>query len=167
MKTVCILFLVTLLAATSCQQTPEPLTVNFEAEEASINDVFDNFNNAFIAGDVDSLASFLSEDLLGLGSDLNQEFNKKTVTDAWTQLFAAGPFAYETFGERLIKIAPDGKSATVVEQYMMPVFSEFIPWRNSYHIIKIEDEWKILLFNTALTPKDEHIPIFNAALASD
>ncbi len=166
-KTVFILSLVTLLAAISCQRTPEPLTVDYEVEEAAINDVFDMLNKAFIAGDVNTLASLLSEDLMGLGSDLNEVFNKKTVTDLWTQMFAAGPIAYEPFGNRMIKLAPDGKSATVIEQYMMPAFSEILPFRNSYHIIKIEDDWKILLFNTAITPKNEHIPIINAALASE
>lgn len=35
--------------------------------------------------------------------------------------------------ERTIKIAADGYSAIVVDQYMMPSICSKIPWRNAYH----------------------------------
>ena len=71
---------------------------------------------------------------------------------------------FDLIGEREIKVAPDGKSAVVVEQYMWPAFTPKIPWRNVYQVIKSDDQWKIHFFSCALIPKNEDLEKLNQAL---
>ena len=99
-----------------------------------------------------------------LGTDPSEFWDKQQVTDLWAQLLDDTIPELDFIGQREIKIAPDGHSAFVVEQYVWPLFTPNIPWRNVYHVVKTDDEWKILAFSSALIPRNEDLQKLNEAL---
>ncbi len=153
-----VITLAMLFSAISCQKR------DTEAEKAALNELFDKFNSAFNANDAATLASYLTEDGLFCGSDPSEFWNKQEITDLWTEMFANSDPEITIISERMIKIAPDGNSATVVDQYMLPMFTPKIPWRDVYHTVKINGKWKINFFSASLTPKNKDITKLNAAL---
>ena len=157
------LFLLIVLALTACQLQPAPKPLNIEDEEVAIYDVLDKLISAFKEQNVDTLTSLLAEDVLMCGSDPSEFWNKQEIIEIWTQMLAQ-PVELNVIGEPVIKVAPDGNSAFAVQQYFMPMFSDKLLFRNGYHLIKSNNEWKIYTSNTALIPKNEDIPVINEAL---
>lgn len=149
---------------TACQQTPKPAPVDIEAEKAAVNEIIENMYSAMKAQDVETLLSFYTEDMIGLGSDPSEMWNKQQITDIWKQMLADTSPEFNSFGDRFIKVAVDGNSAIAVDQYFMPMFTDKIPFRNAYHLVKKDGKWIILFFNVAFIPKNEDIPKLNAAL---
>lgn len=164
MKKIIILLSIAAVALTACQQAPETVTVDIETETAALNELFDSFNAAGIAGDAATQASYLLEDGVYCGTDPSEFFTKQEITDMWTQMYAESGLDITFISERAVKVAPDGNSAVVVDQYMFPVYTPKIPWRNVYHLIKTDDKWMILFFSAAFVPKNEDIPKLNAAM---
>lgn len=162
MKRNLLVIFIAVLSLTACKQTPA--TVDIEGETAVIDSVFNKFNNAFDARDVTTLASLLTEDALCLGTDPSEFLTKQQITDMWKQMLADSAILINYLSERRIKVATDGNSATVIEQYMMPAISLKIPWRNAYHLVKVNDKWMIDVLNCALIPKNEDMPKLNQAL---
>lgn len=164
MKKIHLLLLISVLLLAACKQTPETVKVDIEAEKVAINNIFDRYNSAFITQNIDTLVSFMDDDILICGSDPRELWNKQEITDIWTEVFANVDLGYNIFGARTIAIAPDGKSANVVEHYLLPFYSTALPLRNSFYIVKTENNWKILLLNTAIVPRNEDVTKINAAL---
>ena len=158
-----LLFLFFVLALIACQQQPAPKPINIEAEEVAINNVLDKLISAFKEQNVDTLTSLLAEDVLMCGSDPSEFWNKQEIIEIWTQMLAQ-PVELNIIGEPVIKIAPDGNSAFAIQQYVMPVFSDKLLFRNGYHLIKSNNEWKIYTSNTACIPKNEDLPAINEIL---
>ncbi len=146
------------LAITACKQAPVPAIVDVEAEKASIDSVLYMMDSAWRAQNAESLASFLTEDALCLGSDPSEFLSKQQITEMWSQMFADSAIELNYISERQIKVAADGNSATVVDQYMMPTMSSKIPWRNAYHLVKTNDKWMIDFLNCSIILKNEDIP---------
>lgn len=165
MKNLKFIVLIFLLAAAACQPAPEP--VNIEAEEASVNALLDNFYNNLEAGDVSALLSMLNDDMVSVGSDPSEKWDKAQIAEIWSQMFKDQPFEISMFGDRLVKVAKDGKSAIVMNQYFVPAYSTKLPFRSVFHLVKADDQWSILFSNIAIVPKNEDIPKLNAALAAE
>jgi ketosteroid isomerase-like protein len=165
MKKNVLLLLFFILALLACQQQPDIEPLNIEAEEAAINDLLNKMTTAFKDQDVENLMSIFAEDLLLCGSDPSEFWNKQQVTDMWTQMLTQ-PVEIKVIGEPIIKIAPDGNSASAVQQYLMPVISEKLQFRNGYHLIKVKDNWLIFTSNTACIPKNEDLPKINEVISN-
>jgi ketosteroid isomerase-like protein len=164
MKKNCFIAMIALFAITACQQAPKKAAVNIEAEKAVIDSLFVKFDSAFSAQDVSTLVSFLSADALCMGTDPSEFWNKQQMKEIWEQALADSAPKLSLIGERKIKVAADGNSAFVVDQYLMPGATPKIQWRNSYHLIKSDGNWRILVLNCAIIPKNEDIPKLNEAL---
>jgi ketosteroid isomerase-like protein len=164
MKKICIILSIALMVIAACQQIPKTVPVDMEAEKAAVNDLFEKFNSAINNQDVTTMASCLSEDALLLGSDPSEFWNKQQFTDLWAQMLADTVPEVNYISEREIKLAPDGNSAIVVEQYMWPYFTPKIAWRNVYHMVKNDDQWMIYFFSCALIPKNEDFQKLNEAM---
>ena len=149
-----------LFSAISCQYQKQ----DTEAEKTAINELFEKFNSAFNANDAATMASYLAEDALFWGTDPSEFFNKQEGTDLWTQMFAESDPEINFISERVIKVAADSNWAIVVDQYMFPMFTPKIPWRNVYNTVKMNGEWKIMFISSSFIPKNEDIPKLNAAL---
>jgi len=152
------------LVITACQQTPKTVAVDIEAEKAVIDSLFNKFTSAFGEKDVAALASYLHEDALCLATDPSEFWNKQQMTEMWTQMLADFDPVLNYISKREIRVAADGNTATVVDQYIMPGFSPKILWRNAYHVIKTNGIWKINFLNCSFIPKNEDMPKLIEAL---
>ncbi len=143
--------------------TSIPKSFDTEAEKVAISNFLNKFMTAFNDRDIEAMSSLLTEDMFSWGSDPAELWNKQQLTEIWKQMLTK-PFKLNVIGEPTIKIAPDGYSAFVVQQYFMPSVSEKLPFRNGYHLIKLNDEWKIFTLNTACIPKNKDLPKIDKVL---
>lgn len=164
MKKNLIIFSIAVVIIASCQQTPKTVSVDIKAEKAVIDSIFDTFYSAFEAKDVATLASYLTEDALCCGTDPSEFWTKQQITDLWSQMLADSAPEINFISDRKIKVAADGHSAIVVDQYMMSAFSPNIPWRNIYQLVKVNDHWMIEFLASNFIPKNEDIPKLNEAM---
>jgi ketosteroid isomerase-like protein len=167
MKRTSLFFLIVFLLFAACQQTREPVSVDLEVEKVAINEVMSKFDSASLNKDLATMEIYMTEDLTGCGSDPDELWEKNELMGIWKQMFDSGASELDFFGDRYIKVAPDGKSATVFEHYFMPAFSEVLPFRNSYHMLKTKDGWKIFFFNCAIIPENEDLPAMNELLSAE
>lgn len=163
MKKNLLLFSLLIMAVLAWAQQPVVKQVDIKAEQATISALLNKLTTAFKEQDVNTLVALLTEDALILGSDPSEFFNKEQTADIWKEMLAQ-PFPFDFVGEATIKVAPDAHSAFVVQQYFMPKLSEKIAFRNSYHLIKMNNEWKIFGINTACIPRNEDFPKMNETL---
>lgn len=165
MKKMYFILSIAVVIITACQQTPKPIPVDIEGEKDAIAAVFDKYYSAINNQDVATLSSFLTEDVLCCGSDPSEFWNKQEMTDLWTQSFADSTFKISfIIDKQEIKVAPNGNSAIVVDQYMFPLFTPKIPWRNVSYMIKTDNKWMISFISFSLIPKNEDISKLNEAL---
>ena len=142
----------------------ENKVLDLKAEEVAVNNVLNKITAAFEHQDVAALTSLFTEDVLFCGNGPSEVYNKKQVSELWTQMLAQ-PFKLDLIGEPTIRVAPDGNSAYAMQQYFMPAFSTKIPFRNGYYLIKINGKWLIFTCNTACLLKDEDLPKINEVLS--
>jgi len=165
MKKIYTILSMAVLVIVSCQQTPQVVPVDIEAEKAAVAALFDKFNSAFNAKDAAAMTTFLTEDALSCGTDPTEFWNKKQITDLWTQSLADTALKINySYNKREIRVAADGNSAIVVEQYIMPFLSSKIPLRNVYNAVKTNENWMIDFLSWNFIPKNEDIPKLNKAV---
>ncbi len=137
--------------------------IDLKAEEAAINNLLNTLNAAWDRQDVAAMTSLLTEDVLFHGNGPSEIYNKKQVTEGWTQMLAQ-PFPLEVIDKPVVRMAPDGNSAYAMQQYFMPAFSTKIPFRNGYFLIKVNGNWLIYTCNTACLINDNDFPKINEVL---
>jgi hypothetical protein len=69
-----------------------------------------------------------------------------------------------TVDKREIRIARDSNSAIALEQMFMQPFSQKIPVRTVYHLVKDNNTWLIDFTSTGFIPNNEDIGKLNKAL---
>ncbi len=156
-----------IIASTSCkqEQTAKTIPVDIAGEEVAISALVDKFDAALKAKDVAALATFLTEDALCCGTDPEEFWNKQQITELWTQIFADTALKVNySYSKREIRVAADGNSAIVVEQYILPIQSSKIPIRNVCNAVKTNDNWLIDFISWNFVPKNEDMPKLNKAL---
>ena len=145
---------------TACNTAP----VNIEAEEAAVSALFEDFYVAFNKGDVETMSAFLCDEILACGSDPSEFMNREELVDLWTQLMTVGGPELKFISEQKIKIADDGCSAVVVDQFYMPIFSSVIPFRKVYQLVKTNDQWMIHFLGVSFIPRNKDIAKISSAL---
>ena len=152
-----------LLSGIAIGQTSASTTVDLEDEKAVINELLDKFNEGFRKGEASLFLSYLADDALICGTDPSEFWSKEEYLGLYDQPSDANVPELTFMDDRVIHVAPDGKSAIVVSQFIIE-WSPKIPWRNTYHFIKSDDGWKVFFVNIAFVPKNEHIGIINEAI---
>lgn len=69
-----------------------------------------------------------------------------------------------TVDKREIRIAEDGNSAIAFEQMFLKPFSQNIPVRTVYHLVKDNNTWLIDFTSTGFIPNNDDIDKLNKAL---
>jgi hypothetical protein len=164
MKRVLFIMSVLALVTAACHHTHETAAVDTEAEKAAVSNLLDQLNSAVASKDVAAMTSNFDENALICGTDPSEFWNKQQIKEIWTQMLAESVPEFQHIGERKIIIAPDGHSAVTVEQYMIPTFSEKIPWRRVFYLLKTGDKWMIHFSSVSFIPENEDIPKLNEAL---
>jgi len=165
MKKIIYVFLITILIIAGCQPKAKIVPVNTEAEKASISALLDKYNSAFKAKDLNSMLTTLSSDVLVCGTDPTEFWDKKQITDIWTQALADTSLKINySIDRREIRLVADGNSALVVDQYVMSLLSQKIPIRSIYHLVKVDEKWLLNYISWNFIPKNEDISKLNKAL---
>ena len=155
----------TVLFLYSCQQKPAVVEVNTEAVKVQVTEAMDKYHSAINAKDTSQISLFWSEDLLFLGTDPSEFENKESIMNNWGRAFADTSFSMNlTVDKREVRVAGDGNSAIVVEQFYVALISRKIPVRFVYHLVKSEGAWQIDFASVAMIPKNEDLPSLNKAL---
>jgi ketosteroid isomerase-like protein len=150
---------------TSCQTKTKDLTADLTAAKVAVTKVLDTHWSAVKAKDADAVIALLTDDALSCGTDSKEFWNKTDMYNSIRPMFADTSFKIDiTIDKRLIRIAKDGNSAIALEQMFMKPFSKKIPVRNIYHLVKINDIWKIDFTSVGFIPDNEDIGKLNKAL---
>ena len=159
-----ILFIVAMIF-TSCQTKTKVLPADLTAAKVAVLKVLDTHWAAVKAKDTNAVMALLTDDVLSCGSDSKEFWSKTDMSNTIKQMFADTSLKIDiTIDKRVIRIAKDGNSAIALEQMFMKPYSQKIPVRNIYHLVKVNDIWQFDFTSVSFIPNNEDIGKLNKAL---
>jgi uncharacterized protein (TIGR02246 family) len=165
MKKIYCLTLLAVMIIAGCQQKVQNKPVDMTAVKEEITILMDKYLNAFNTKDASTITTLFADDGLFCGTDPSELMDKKTLSDMMTQSFADTTMIWSySIDKREIRVATDGSSAIVLEQFTMPGISSKIPTRLIYHVVKAGDKWMFDFISWSFIPKNEDIVKLNKAL---
>jgi len=165
MKRLSLALFIVAMVFTSCQTKTQVLTADLNAAKVAVTKALDTHWSAVKAKDADAVMALVTDDVLSCGSDSKEFWNKTDLYNNIRQMFADSSLKIDiTIDKREIRIAKDGNSAIALEQMFMQPFSQKIPVRNIYHLVKINDIWQFDFTSVSFIPNNEDIGKLNKAL---
>ena len=141
------------------------MPVYLTALKEAVARVLDAHWAAVKAKDADAVIALVTDDFLSCGSDPEEFWNRTDMYNTVKQMFANTELKIDiTVDKREIRITADGNSAIAFEQMYMEPFSQKLPVRTVYHLVKVNDSWLIDFTSTAFIPRNEDIDRLNKAL---
>jgi len=141
------------------------MTVDMNKSEEAVTRVLDAHWSALKAKDADAVITLVTDDFLSCGSDPEEFWNKTDMYNTVKQMFANAELQIDiTVDKREIRIAKDGNSAIALEQMFLKPFSQKIPVRTVYHLVKDNNTWLIDFTSTGFIPDNKDIEKLNKAL---
>jgi ketosteroid isomerase-like protein len=161
MKNLIRLFIIAVFFASCQTKTKVDMTELKNAVDKVLNDHW----AALKAKDADAVISLVSEDFLSCGSDPKEFWNKTDMYNTVKQMLANSELRIDiTVDKREIRVSKDGNSAIAFEQMFLTPYSQKIPVRTVYHLVKENNNWLIDFTSTGFIPKNEDIDKLNKAL---
>lgn len=149
----------------SCQPKTKIVPVDLNASKAAVTEILDKYNSAFKARNIDAVMSLLTDDGLYCGTDSKELLTKTDLLNMFKQVAAdTSSIDNYTIDKREIRISKDGMSAVVLEQFFMKSFSQKMPIRMIYHLVKNNDIWSFDFLSWNFIPNNEDIVKLNKAL---
>jgi len=165
MKKTFYVLLVAVMIITACQTKTKIVPVDTAAAKVAVTAVLDMYNSAMKAKDVNALMKLLTDDGLYCGTDSKELLNKADLSNMMNQSFADTTLVIDySIDKREIRIAADGNSAIAVEQMFFKAFSQKMPIRMVYHLIKNNDNWLFDFISWNFIPNNEDLGKLNKAL---
>jgi ketosteroid isomerase-like protein len=165
MKKVMFVLFTVVMIITSCQTKTKVAPVDLAAAKVAVTEVLDAHWSAVRVKDANAVVSLLTDDVLCCGSDSKEFWNKTDMYNNIRQMFADTSLKIDiTIDKREIRVAKDGNSAIALEQMSMNPFSQKIPIRNIYHLVKTNDIWQFDFTSISFIPNNEDIGKLNSAL---
>ena len=165
MKRTFYLMLVAVMIITACQPKNKIVPVDTAAAKVAVTTVLDKYNSAFKAKDVNAILTLLTDDGLYCGTDSKELMDKASLSNMMNQTLADTSLKVNyTIDKREIRIAADGNSAIAVEQMFFKAFSQKIPMRMVYHLVKNGDNWLFDFVSWNFIPNNEDLGKLNKAL---
>jgi ketosteroid isomerase-like protein len=165
MKKLLLVLIMASIFFTSCQTKTRVLPSDLTAEKVAVANALDKHWSAVKAKDADAVMALLTDDVLSCGTDSKEFWNKTDMYNTIKQTFADTTLKIDiTIDKREIRIAKDGNSAIALEQMFMKPYSEKIPVRNIYHLVKVNDIWQFDFTSVGFIPNNEDIEKLNKAL---
>ena len=135
------------------------------AAEAAVLKVLDTHWSAVKVKDANAIIALLTDDALSCGTDSKEFWSKTDMSNNIKQMFVNTSFEMDiTIDKRVIRIAKDGNSAIALEQMFLKPYSQKIPVRNIYHLVKVNDIWQFDFTSVSFIPDNEDIGKLNKAL---
>ena len=165
MKRTFYLMLVAVIIITACQPKTKIVPVDTAAAKVAVTTVLDKYNSAFKAKDVNAILTLLTDDGLYCGTDSKELMDKASLSNMMNQTLADTSLKVNySVDKREIRIAADGNSAIAVEQMFFKAFSQKIPMRMVYHLVKNNDNWLFDFVSWNFIPNNEDLGKLNKAL---
>ena len=165
MKKIYCLTLLAVMVIAGCQPKVQNKPVDLAAVKEEITSLMDKYLKAFNSKDVSNITALMADDGLFCGTDPSELLDKKALSDMMTQSLADTTMIWSySIDKREIRVAADGSSAIVLEQFTMPGISPKIPTRLVYHVVKAGDKWMFDFISWSFIPKNEDILKLNKAL---
>ena len=163
-KVLYVLFMVAMIN-TSCLTKTKVVPVDLAAAKVAVLKVLDTHWSAVKAKDANAIMALLTDDVLSCGTDSKEFWNKTDMSNSIKQMFADTSLKIDiTIDKRVIRIAKDGNSAIALEQMFLKPYSQKIPVRNIYHLVKVNDIWQFDFTSVSFIPDNEDIGKLNKAL---
>lgn len=161
MKNLISLFIIAVFSV-SCQIKTK---VDMNESKNAVDKVLNDHWAALKAKDADAVISLVSEDFLSCGSDPKEFWNKTDMYNTVKLMLANSELKIDiTVDKREIRISKDGNSAIAFEQMFLTPYSQRIPVRTVYHLVKENNNWLIDFTSTGFIPKNEDLDKLNKAL---
>ena len=149
----------------SCQTKTKVIYVDMNESKEAVRKVLDTHWSAVKAKDAVAVMALVTDDFLSYGSDPEEVWNKTEMYNTVKRMFGNTELKTDiTVDKREIRVARDGNSAIALEQMYLKPFSEKIPVRTVYHLVKDNNTWLIDFTSTGFIPKNEDIGKLNKAL---
>ena len=156
MKKIFYLLILSAMLIASCQ--PESKPVDTTATEKAVNSLMDTYLKFWNARDVQSLTALLTDNGLFCGTDPSEFMDKKLLSEGWAEIWADTTASHSyTVDKRVIRVASDGNSALVVEQFGMTQFTGKLQIRLVAQAVKSGDSWLIDFISWSFIPKNEDL----------
>ena len=156
---------VAVMIITACQTKTKIVPVDTAAAKVAVTTVLDKYNSAMKGKDINVLMTLLTEDGLYCGTDSKEFLDKTALSNMMNQTLADTSLVFDySIDKREIRIAADGNSAVSVEQMFVKVFSQKMPMRIVYHLVKNGDNWLIDFISWSFIPNNEDLGKLNKAL---
>ena len=142
----------------SCHTKTKVMPVDINESEEAVTEVLDAHWSAVKAKDADAVIALVTDDFLSCGTDSKEFWNKTDMYNTVKQMFANTELKIDiTVDKRVIRIARDGNSAIAIEHMIMRPFSQKIPVRTVYHLVKYNNTWLVDFTSTGFIPNNEDI----------
>jgi ketosteroid isomerase-like protein len=165
MKRLLLVLFIVAMVFTSCQTKTKVLPADLAAAKVAVTKVLDTHWSAVKAKDANTVMALLTDDVLSCGTDSKEFWNKTDMYNNIRLMFVDTSFKIDITIDRLeIRIAKDGNSAIALEQLFMKPYSQKIPVRNIYHLVKVNDIWQFDFTSVSFIPNNEDIGKLNKAL---
>lgn len=163
-KVLYVLFMAAMIN-TSCLTKTKVAPVDLAAAKVAVLKVLDTHWAAVKAKDANAIMALLTDDVLSCGTDSKEFWSKTDMSSTLKQMFADTSLKIDfTIDKRVIQIAKDGNSAIALEQMFLKPYSQKIPVRNIYHLVKVNDIWQFDFTSVSFIPDNEDIGKLNKAL---
>ena len=157
--------LAAVMTNTACQTKTKIVPVDTVAAKVAVTTVLDKYNSAFKAKDANALMTLLTDDGLYCGTDSRELLDKASLSNMMNQAFADTSLKVNySIDKREIRIAADGNSAIALEQMFIKAFSQKIPMRMVFHLVKNNDNWLFDFVSWNFIPNNEDLGKLNKAL---
>jgi ketosteroid isomerase-like protein len=160
-----IYYILIAMIISSCQTKTKVNPIDMTESKEAVTRVLDTHWSAVEAKDADAVIALVTDNFLSYGTDPKEFWNKTDMYNTVKQMFANTELIIDvTVDKREIRIARDGNSAIAIEQMFMKPFSQKIPVRTVYHLVKDNNTWLIDFTSTGFIPNNEDIGKLNRAL---
>lgn len=165
MKKVIPFLILIAIMLSSCNNKNNAVPANPEEARIAVEKTLDKHWLAVKEGDAETILDLLTDDALSCGSDSKEFWSKTEMADNIRNMFKDTTFKIDVrVDKRLIRVASDGNSAIALEQMFLEPYSEKIPVRNVYHLVKVNNTWKFDFTSVSFIPDNEYIEKLNEAL---
>ena len=139
-----------------------------ETRKTEVVALMDSFHSALKNKKANDFKNLLDPNGLYCGTDPTETHNRDTYAQEMAEFLndpTIGTIAY-TVDLRQIRVAEDGNSAVIVEQYKMDLVSPEIPWRLVSHAVRKDGVWILDFLSFTLVPTNAQQALINNALHS-
>lgn len=147
----------------ACQKRAET-KVDLNSVTEEVNTFMEKNKKIWETNDTTALKEIYADELVIFGTDPYELWTKRQYLDEWKKIIAEGFIFEHSDIKRDIRVAKNGKSAMVSEQYFIPMISSKFQVRAVFQVEKNGDKWLINYLSWAIIPRNEDIEKLNAAL---